>query len=268
MTAPETSPAHSQDFDRLYDLPDPRPYFRGLKPSAYRMPQTVAAAVEALRPALLAARGRPPDETLRLLDFACGYGTLGLLLRHDLTMDALYRRFADDGLEEDPAFFAARRLAGAPYEIAGLDIAGRAVAYARRVGAVDLGFSENVLDAAPGPELSGFLATCDLIVETGAIGGLLAPGFARLLEAAGDARPWMLYCPRPNVDPQPPRAVLEGFGYRVEAHGDPVAYRRPLSEVERAEVLRQGRALGLSDADVLDADGFMRVQIRLARPGS
>eukprot|EP00752_Nemacystus_decipiens_P000911 g911.t1 len=186
MAAPETPPAHSQDFDRLYDLLDPRPYFRGLEPSGYRMPQTVAAEVESLRPALLAARGRARDGALHLLDFACGYGTLGLLLRHDLTMDALYRRFAavgleeegleeegleEDGLAEDPAFFAARRRAGAPYEIAGLDIAGRAVAYARRVGALDIGFTENVLDAAPSADLCRFLARCDLIVETAAARG-------------------------------------------------------------------------------------------------
>ena len=65
-------PARSEDFDALYDLPDPRPYYRGLKPSGYAMPERAADAVRAL------ADGRP---SFQLLDFACGYGAIGLLLR-------------------------------------------------------------------------------------------------------------------------------------------------------------------------------------------
>jgi len=78
MTQAAPPPGRSGDFEALYDLPDPRPYYRGLAPSDYAMPERVAAAVGAL------AGARRP---FRLLDLACGYGAVGLLLRTGLAME-------------------------------------------------------------------------------------------------------------------------------------------------------------------------------------
>ena len=39
MTEPTDSlPRHKDDFDRVYNLEDPSPYFTALRPSDYRMP--------------------------------------------------------------------------------------------------------------------------------------------------------------------------------------------------------------------------------------
>lgn len=260
-------PLKSEDFERLYDLADPRPYFRGLEPSGYRMPETLAGLLIDLAPKLREARGRSEYATLRLLDFACGYGAVGMFLQNDISMNDLYGYYGGEGrVEEDAAFFSAHRRKDQPYAVGGLDIAGNAVRYALNVHAAKVGFTENVLESKPSVGLSIFLGGTDLIVESGAVGDLLAPGFEVLLDEAGDAKPWVVYCPRPNVDTEAPAAVLRKRGYVVDPLGEPVPYRKPLSRGEYAAVLEGGRAHGLSDTEIFDAEGFMLVQVRLARP--
>ncbi|MEQ8601872.1 MAG: hypothetical protein RIB45_01035 [Marivibrio sp.] len=255
MTASGPAPERSEDFEALYDLADPRAYYRGLAPSGYAMPAQVAQAVRRL------SVGRRP---FHVLDFACGYGAVGLLLRTGLSMADLYRRYADAADPSDDA----RAFDAAPgrWRIAGLDVAGRALAYAQAVGAVDLGFCENVLEKAPSAGLTAFLRQADLIVESGAVGGLLAPALPRLIAAAAPRRPTILYCPRPNVDPGPIASAVTAHGYAVAPYGAPVAYRKPLSAAERSTVAAAAAALGLSSDAVFDADGFMRVQMRCAQP--
>ncbi len=150
----------------------------------------------------------------------------------------------------------------------GLDVAGNAVRYALAVEAAKVGFTDDLTAAAPGVSLSLFLERCDLVVEAGALGGLLAPAFERLTAATRAARPWILFCPRPDTDPAPAAAVLEAAGYRVDALGAPVGYRKPLSEAERAEVAAAAAARGVDPNAAFDGDGFMRVQMRLARPAA
>ncbi|MBT6274703.1 MAG: hypothetical protein HOI95_11280 [Chromatiales bacterium] len=56
----DASPAHKSDFDALYDLADPCAYFRGLAPSAYRMPEVIARAAN-LRPWFVCCPGPETD---------------------------------------------------------------------------------------------------------------------------------------------------------------------------------------------------------------
>ena len=114
------------------------------------MPAALAGALKAMHGPLCAVRGA--GETPQVLDFACGYGAIGALLRHDLSMEALYARYgarqwqpADRRRywDDDIAFFAARRAEGAAFDIGGIDIAGNAVAYAAALGFVDRAFPEN-----------------------------------------------------------------------------------------------------------------------------
>ena len=174
---------HSPRFERVYDLDDPSPYFNTIGPSEYRMPAALAGALKAMHGPLCALRGA--GEPLRVLDFACGYGAIGALLRHDLSMAALYARYRArqwqpaDGRrywDDDIAFFAARRAETAAFEIGGIDIAGNAVAYAAALGFVDRAFPENLVDDAPSDELARFLPSVQLVVESGALGVLLPAG--------------------------------------------------------------------------------------------
>ena len=264
---------HKDDFERVFDLEDPRPYYRGLGPADYRMPGVVAAWLRAKRSAIASARGR--SGRLRMLDFACGFGAVGALLRHSLTMQDLYRHYADAwrpaegraNWEPDRSAFARLLREDQGYEIGGVDIASVALEYARHVGFIDAGFAEDLAAGPCGPALAHFLAGVDVVTECGAIGPLLAGAVERLLRATEEtSRPWFLYCPRPDVDWRPLDALWKEAGYEagvcVRA---PVRYRKPLSDYERDQMLRLSERFGRSPREAI-ASGYLLVGMTLARP--
>ena len=262
------------DFDRLYDLADPGPYFTALEPCDYRMPGVLAGALAAMHGPVCAARGA--GDSLRIVDFACGYGVIGALLRHALSMPEIYARYAerawrpDDGRRHwaaDKAYFGARRAEAARFEIGGIDVAGSALAYAAAMGFVDRAFPENLVDDAPGDELARFLQGVDLVVESGALGRLLPGAFRRILDCGGDVqRPWFLYSLRPDIDAAALVGLWAARGYRIERFGaGPIRYRKLLGEGEWAEVLSATRALGRADESVMRG-GYLLADVTLARP--
>ena len=270
----DSLPKHKDDFDRVYDLEDPSRYFTALRPSDYRMPAVLADALKAIHRQVSAARDA--GGTLRVLDFACGYGAIGALLRHDVSMAGIYARYGERSWrpvdarrywEADIVHFAARREASATFEIGGTDIAGVALEYAVALGFLDRTFHENLVDQAPSEALTRFLHGVDLVVESGSLGDLLPGAFERILDACVDARlPWFLYCPRPDVDWAPLDALWAERGYRTESLGtEPVRYRKALAAEERADMLRVTRELGIRDEAVM-RDGYLLVDMTLARP--
>ena len=265
---------HRALFVRVYDLDDPGPYFGALRPTGYRMPVALAAALQAIHAPLHAVRGA--GDTLRMLDFACGYGVIGAMLRHDASMPEIYAWYGarewqpGDGRrhwEADAAFFAARRAERAAFEIAGVDIAGNALAYAAAMAFVDRAFHENLVEDAPSCGLRDFLRSVDIVVESGALGVMLPAVFARILDQRGDeGSPWFLYCPRPDVNWSALNALWAERGYRAESlRGAPVRYRKPLDAQERADMLRRSRGFGKPDAAIM-RDGYFLVDMTLARP--
>ena len=265
---------HRAQFVRVYNLDDPSPYFNAIGPADYRMPATLAGALKAIHGPLCAARGA--GDTLRVLDFACGYGAIGALLRHDVSMAALYARYGARQWQpadarrywaDDIAFFAARRAETASFDIGGIDIAGNAVAYAAALGFVDRAFPENLVDDAPSDGLARFLDGVHLVVESGALGVLLPAAFARVLDCAGDeSPPWFLYCPRPDVNWAALESLWVERGYRTESFlGTPVRYRKPLEAQEGADMVRRARGFGKPDEAIMQ-DGYFLVDMTLARP--
>ena len=274
MNAPNGNlPRHKDDFGRVYDLEDPSPYFNALGPSGYRMPEVLAGALKAIHGAVCAARDA--GGTLRVLDFACGYGAVGALLRHAVSMPELYGRYAerrwqpDDGRrywEADAEFFAARRKGSRAFEIGGADIAGNALEYAAAMGFLDRAYHADLVDRAPSEALGRFLRGVDLVVESGSLGELLPAAFGRILDSCGDRPPWFLYNPRPDVDWARLDRLWAVRGYLAESLGtEPVRYRKPLGAPERADVLRATRSLGKTDESVMRG-GYLVVDMTLARP--
>ncbi len=265
---------HAAHFERVYDLDDPSPYFATLRRADYRMPVALAGALKAIHGPLSAARDA--GKTLRVLDFACGYGAIGALLRHDVSISALYARYAArqwqpaDGRRywaDDIAFFAARRAETAPFEIGGIDIAGNALAYAAALGFVDRAYPENLVEDAPSAGLRRFIQSVHLVVESGALGVLLPDAFARVLDCAGgESPPWFLYSPRPDVNWSALESLWVERGYRTESFlGAPVRYRKPLEAQEGADMLRRSRGFGKPDEAIM-RDGYFLVDMTLARP--
>ena len=265
---------HAALFTRVYDLDDPSPYFATLGPTGYRMPVALAAALEAIHAPLCAPRGA--GHTPRLLDFACGYGAIGALLRHDVSMAEIYAWYGERQWqpedarrywEADAAFFAARRAERAAFEIAGIDIAGNALDYASAQGFVDRAFHENLVDDAPGDGLKRFLHGVDVVVESGALGVMLPVAFERVFDCGGDeAPPWFLYSPRPDVNWTALNTLWAERGYRTESFcSRPVRYRKPLDAQEWADMLRRSRGFGKPDEAIM-RDGYFLVDLTLARP--
>ena len=266
-------PQHKDDFDRVYDLDDPRPYYQGLRPSDYRMPEYVAAWLRARRDVVAAARGR--SGPLRLLDFGCGFGAIGALLRHEIDMPDLYRHYAGAwrpaegraNWEPDRAAFAARRRQDSGFEIGGLDLAANALDYARHLGFIDRAFAEDVVTHPPSPALERYLAGVDIVIESGAIGPFLAGAVEHLLRAVPSRSPsWFLYCPRPDVDWVPLDALWEEAGYETAVcMRAPAPYRKPLSDGERDQILHLSAQFGRRPHEAIAA-GYIQVEMKLARP--
>ena len=269
----ELSPKHKDGFDRIYDLPDPAPYFAALRGADYRMPDELTGLLRQIRPQL--GEAKSSSGSVRVLDFGCGYGTNGALLRHRLRMSDLYAHYGrrswqlGDGnqyWQEDVDYFRTKRLADESFELAGVDIAGSALEYARHLGFIDHGFPENLALDEPSPALRRFLTGIDLIIESGAIGGIAHSVFERILDAAGAGRrPWFIYCPRPDVDWTDLEHLWRQRGYTAQpCRRRPVHYRKPLSDDERRDVLRLARGFGKSDEETLHQD-YLLVDLMLAR---
>lgn len=261
---------HWTQFDQLYNLTDPRPYFRGVQTGDYRMPGVLASIIRRLLPVLAAraARQRGSGGPVHLIDFASGYGTVGLCLRHALTMAHLYDYFQQNaGRAQDISYFADLQKAELPdHRIDGIDIADVALSYAMSVGALDAGHAANVLNGPLPADLVEAIGQADLIYECGAIGDLITPAVDAILSASDPARrPWLLLCPRPRVAIAPIEQALARHGYTLSTLIAGVRYRKPFSESELAEEMTVGIGHGLS-IDDCTVNGYFRVDVRLAVP--
>ena len=274
LDASELAPKHKDEFDRIYDLEDPGPYYRALSPADYRMPGVLGSLIKAIHPLLSKARGKA-DGVVRVLDFGCGYGANGALLRHRASMADLYAYYAGrawqpgDGRANwarDRRYFEARRFGDDGYFIGGVDIAGNALAYALELGFIDRAFHEDLVSDVPSAACSRFLSSVDLIIECGGVGPILHQVFQRVLDACGPAhRPWFIFCPRPDVDWRTLNELWNARGYRTEhCRKTPVKYRKPLGEYERRNMLELARALGRSDDEIM-RDDYLLVNMTLAR---
>ena len=256
------------DFEHIYNLEDPRPYFRALRPVDYRMPGVTCDYLLRHQATLRRHFGK---EKLRVLDLACGFGTNGALLKHDLSLAELYEFYERDAkepiLEADPAFFAARRAQPSTFEVGGIDIAENALDYGKACGFMDEIFAENLIGSMPSEGLSDFLAETDIIFEVGALLDILLPVIKVLLDASGaNARPWLLLGPRRDVEDEPLWAMARAQGYRVETvNRAPIRYRRLLGEKERKVILEKLTDMGRDPATGISGDFFV-LDLVLARP--
>ena len=255
----------SGDFGQVYDKADPRPYYRALEPLDYRMPGVVA---DFLRDNAGLLRRAFATERLRVLDFACGFGAVAALVRHRLTMADLYGFYGDGSRDTaaDATFIRAARDPNAAFEIAGLDVAKKALDYALACGLIDRGFDDNLLQGPPGPGLEAWMSQTAIIYESGAVLDVLLPALLALIDTAGAAKPWLLFAPRGDVDVRPIVEGLAARDYRLESvNGRPIRYRRSIGERERTLHEERIRHLG-RDPDTAFEGDYIVLDLRLARP--
>ncbi|MEQ8369438.1 MAG: hypothetical protein RIE31_04160 [Alphaproteobacteria bacterium] len=253
----------AETFPPTYDQATPADYFRVLGALDYAMPEHVANFVRRNAPAIAAARG---VSRLRVLDFGCGYGAIGALIRHDLSMAALSRAFAGHDHRADggsgPAVLPRRQDAPALH-LGGLDVASRAVAFALRNGLIDAGFSDDLTAGAASGALADFLAETDLLIESGALMAPLFVCFERMIEAG--RKPWLALAPRPDLHMAPLCAMLRKHGYGLEPLSRGRIFYRRLMISEHEPITARSAALGRDMDDAFDGDR-MFVRPCLARP--
>jgi hypothetical protein len=275
MSSGTFTPAQKEDFNQVYNLPDPRPYYAGLVATDYRCPEVVANVLRSIGSAVVAARDGEAGEprALRVIDFACGFGAVGAILRHDITMVQLYAYYAasswqlGDGSrhrEADRQYYAGSKLEAQPaVEITGLDIVGNALDYAAQMGFIDATADENLVDEPPSQQLQERLAAADLVIEAGAVGEVTHLVYGQIL--ASGARPWFLRCPKPDVDWTSLTEVLDKADYVSEQFSGPLRYRKALGAEEDARVRALAKKHGISADDAL-VDGYIAIRLTLSRP--
>lgn len=265
--------AHDQSgkysFNHIYTRPDPRSFFTTLREFDYGIPGVA-------RPhfARLAAQYREEFQlaTPRILDLGCSYGVNAALLRCDATLADLYQRYTDvaigrsraDLVAGDRAFVRTRRR-GEQAWFVGLDTSRPALDYALAAGFLDEAIETDLEVGEPTEPQRAALAGTDLVISTGCIGYITEKTLLRVIEAAGDRRPWMAHFCLRMFPYDAIAGHLDDLGYETVRVDQPYRQRRFATGQERESVLDRLAELGI-DSRGLEADGWFYAQLHISRP--
>ncbi|WP_147274913.1 hypothetical protein [Ferruginivarius sediminum] len=260
--------------EELYDKPDCGAYYRAMREVGYGTPRHLMPIARAALAEVVRLRGEVAPV---VLEFGCGYGIGSAMLRHDVTLDEVLRRYASPEMQglstleladNDWDWFAARRRPGPHPHVAGLDKAGYALAYGHATGIFDEIFREDLQQESPSRPLARRLSRCAMIIEVGASAHLLPNALDRILACVGQPAPWFVMSPVQGGDFGIAIERLEAAGLRVERLPiPPFVHRRFLDDGERARTLESLRARGLDPSRTESSDS-LHAQIYIARqPG-
>ncbi|MEU0398072.1 class I SAM-dependent methyltransferase [Streptomyces sp. NPDC006208] len=256
--------------DHIYSQPDPRTYFRVLRPLGYCVPQQAkpyfAKFIQEYRESRQVA-------VPKVLDIGCSYGINAALLKYDATMDELYARYGnpeheadsrDVLLARDRELSRSRRPAQG-IRFTGLDASSSALSYALEAGFLDDAVNADLENNEPTPHQRDQLAGTDLVISTGCIGYVTERTLARVVEAQGGRRPWMAHFVLRMFPFDPVERALAGLGYRTVRVEEVFKQRQFASPQEQALVLDSMSAAGV-DARGLEAEGWLYAQLHLSQP--
>jgi len=259
-------------FDDTYDQPDCRAYFRMMETLGYRNQHHAVAAFRAGLDELMRLRGIAHP---RVFDFASSYGIVSLLMGHEVTLDAVFRRYREDRFDAatsqevmawDRDWLAGLRRDDVTIRFSGLDLMPNAVAYAGNVGLFEAGFAEDLETAEPSPALARDLAPVDMIVECGSVAQLMPRALDRMLTACGEQKPWVMTSPIRGNERAAADEVLRAHGLVQEVLPiPPFVHRRFESADEQARAIQNARAAG-HVTDSVETTGHFHAQVLLARP--
>lgn len=255
------------NFNRIYNQPDPRAYYRTLGALDYRIPTEAAPIFRRV----MQAMGR---DRLSVVDIGCSYGVNAALIQYDLDFADLVARYSSpefreesvaEAILDDAAYFEnAPKFVDASFT--GVDVAGEAAGYAKAVGLVDQAIVENLEEAPLSAEGASALAGADLIITTGAVGYVTDRTFARVIDAIDGPPPWVAAFALRQFPFDAIAEELEGFGLMTEKlDGRFFPQRRFRDEEEAAGAIAAVEALGLNPAG-LEANGGCFAEFFLAKP--
>ncbi len=254
------------NLDHVYNKPDPRGYFSTLSKLDYCVPEVAKPFFKRLLEAKREANG---EAAAKIVDVGCSYGVNAALLKHDMSLDDLYRLYNDEApadkaamLERDRALFSDS--ADEALSIVGLDVAQNAVAYAVDVGILDAGIAADLERQDPSADDMRVFENADLIISTGCVGYVTSSSLEPLVEAGRDA--WMANFVLRMFDYEPVEDMMASHGYVTERlEGTLFPQRRFVSEAEHLQVLDNLRERGLSPA-AAERDGWYLAELHVSRP--
>lgn len=255
------------DFSSIYNRTDPRTYFGTLGDFGYEIPTHGVPVFERL---LDQMGGR---DHKAVLDVCCSYGVNAALLNHNLDLDDLYGHYADydtavdsSALEKiDRRWFSAHRREDAVHTI-GLDVAENAVHYASSVGLLDGAVVADLESAPPDDDDAKVLGSADLVTVTGGIGYIGEKTLRTVVEAAGDAPPWIAVLSLRWIDFEPIAESLDRVGLVTERFPAYRVMQRRFADTHEREAALSGlRDLGVDCSAEVEADAHF-AELLVARP--
>ena len=258
------------EYDQVYEQPDPRAYYRILHGLDYRIPELAAPVFRNVINAITELR----DRRIKLLDLGCGFGINAALLRCSQDMDRLAHRCRDldtgeissaSVIEFDRNYFASWP-PQVDVDYLGFDIAELPVHYAKTVRLVDDGFSRDLESEELEAEEKEMLAGTDVIISTGCAGYITEATFERLFNAVDGPIPWLAIF---VLRTEPFEALstyfesrklkvekLEGVTFIQRRFHSSTEWTQALMTLEGQEVQTEGK----------EADGLLHAEFYLIRP--
>ncbi len=269
----EESNKAKANMDYIYDQPDPRAYFRELEKLDYGIPDGAKPVFQKL----ISHLQRQRNHAVHVLDLGCSYGVNAALLKHDLSMLALYKHWGQKEFVEatpeeviacDQRFFHDLDEHRA-ISVTGLDQAESAVAFAEEVGLLDEGLAVN-LETESLPEGAMVnLAQVDLMISTGCVGYVTEKSFERLLPTLTQGQsPWIGNFVLRMFSFDSIEETLKDWGYVTEKlEGQTFVQRNFASAEEQDQVLEQLRKQGIDPVGKETEDQLL-AEFYLSRPAT
>ena len=243
------------DFSGLYDLPTPRPYFQAMTQSDYCIPGIASGIFAWCIEELRRLRGGPK---ILVLDLCAGYGVNGALMKTDLSLDELYRYFAQQSAVGPSYTLFDRAMLTASIKdrdvhVTGLDVAPQALKYGCAAGFMDQGYVIDLETEPLGANLADNIAQCAMITVTGGFSFIGATTFEKILAALSRTAaklPWIVGFPLLHTNLEPILEVFRDYGYAIRPDsGQRLIQRRFVNRRERETEHLALRSKGLKIAE-------------------
>ena len=214
-----------------------------------------------------------------MLDVGCSYGIVSSFLRFGCSLEELVSFFDARAPRDFAACTAATRVwlnAARPthdLRTVGIDCAANAIRFGREAGLLDMGIVRNLETEDLTPEEGAWVANCNLLVCTGAIGYVGAPTFRRLLEHFGRSQP-APYGPVAVMtilrmfDSAPIAQAFDEAGYTMKRVPGVVLPQRAFATPKEQQEIR--RRLHARDIDTTDLEdrGALFAELYVAAPNN
>jgi SAM-dependent methyltransferase len=259
------------NFDRIYELPDPREYLRVLGGLDYVIPDLAKGILRSL----IARCAQVKGQRVKVLDLGCSYGINAALVRFPLDMQRMAHRYNHASmhglstaqlLKLDANYFGSW-----PEQVnanfVGLDVSEAAIDYAKSVGLIESGVAANLENGEVTAEHKEALRDVDIIVSTGCVGYVTDRTFHRLLtQREKGSVPWVVSFVLRMFPYDAIEAELAQHGLVTEKLGGVTfVQRRFHSESELEATLKAVQARGI-DPQGKEADGLFHAELFVSRP--